>query len=99
MTTRATMPFFLWKHAVGEAVIRANAYPSAEWFEKTQFRRLALMYDSGESYESAAETIAAFGQGEIDNQKFRSRTPLALARKFRKLIAEREDQETQERTP
>ncbi len=83
MTTKATMPFYLWKDEVGKVVIRAAAYPSAEWFERTQLRRLALMYDTGETLESAAETIAAFGRGVLDNAKIQPTTsPLTLARKW-----------------
>jgi hypothetical protein len=45
------MPFYLWKDEVGKVVIRADAYPSSDWFEKTQLARLARMYDSGETIE------------------------------------------------
>ena len=82
-TTKATMPFYLWKDEVGKVVIRADAYPSADWFDRTQLRRLALMYDAAETLESAAETIAAFGRGELDNRRLRhTSSPLALARKW-----------------
>ncbi len=83
MTTRATVPFLAWKSEVRDAVIRASAYPSAEWFDRAQSARLVMMYDIGETIESAAETIAAFGRGEMDNQRLRRPlSPLAMARKW-----------------
>ncbi len=83
MTTKSTMPFMHWKSEVRNAVIQAGAYPSAEWFDRTQNTRLVMMYDVGETIESAAETISAFGAGELDNRKRRRPlSPLALARKW-----------------
>ena len=77
------MPFLLWKDEVCRRVIAADAYPDADWFHKGQLRRLALMYDAGEGYDTAADTIAAFGRGELDNRRFRrTPSPLSLARKW-----------------
>jgi hypothetical protein len=80
MTTRRTVPFLNWKSEVRDAVILADAYPSAEWFDRTQGARLVMMHEIGETIQSAAEMIATFGRAVKARP---SKSPLSLAREWK----------------